>query len=120
MHPDLSIIRCMEKSVAVVSERPVELRAAVRFPLCVPITVSTAKGDLAAITENISANGVLFEIGEALIVGYPVSFTVAMPAEAMGTPTDVVLHCTGRVVRCTPDVETNHVAAVIDKYHFSH
>jgi hypothetical protein len=53
-----------------------------------------------------------------------VSFTIKMPAEAMGTPTDVVLHCTGRVVRCTPDVKpevkTTHVAAVIDKYHFSH
>ena len=114
----------MDMSLAVASERPVELRAAVRFPLCVPITICTPKGDLPAVTENISANGVLFELGTSLIVGTMVSFTIAMPAEAMGTPTDVVLHCTGRVVRCTPDtnpeVKTTHVAAVIDKYHFSH
>jgi hypothetical protein len=38
----------------------------------------------------------------------------------MGTPTDVVLHCAGRVVRCTTGETTWHVAAVIDKYHFSH
>jgi hypothetical protein len=113
----------MEISTAVSTERPVELRAAVRFPLCVPITICTEEGDLPAVTENISANGVLFELATSLVVGSIVSFTIKMPAEAMGTPTDVVLHCTGRVVRCTPDVKdvkTTHVAAVIDKYHFSH
>jgi PilZ domain len=114
----------MDISVAVATERPIELRAAVRFPLCVPITICTDTGNLPAVTENISANGVLFEIATPLAVGSLVSFTIAMPAEAMGTPTDVVLHCTGRVVRCTPDakpdVKTTHVAAVIDKYHFSH
>jgi hypothetical protein len=114
----------MDTSVAVSTERAIELRAAVRFPLCVPITICTDTGDLPAVTENISANGVLFEIAVPLAVGSPVSFTIGMPAEAMGTPTDVVLHCTGRVVRCTSDVKaavhTNHVAAVIDKYYFSH
>jgi hypothetical protein len=114
----------MVTTTAVATERPVELRSAVRFPLRVPITVSTEFGDLPAVTENISASGVLFELGSSLAVGTIVSFTIKMPAEAMGTPTDVVLHCTGRVVRCTPDVksdvQTTHVAAVIDKYHFSH
>src|ERR1700761_8894445 len=110
----------MDISTAVATERLIELRAAVRFPLCVPITIRTESGDLPAVTENISANGVLFELATELAVGSPVSFTIAMPAEAMGTPTDVVLSCSGRVVRCTPDVKTTHVAAVIDKYHFSH
>jgi hypothetical protein len=110
----------MDISLALDTERSVELRAAVRFPLCVPITICTAMGDLPAVTENISANGVLFQLANPLQVGSIVSFTIKMPAEAMGTPTDVVLHCTGRVVRCTPDVKTTHVAAVIDKYHFSH
>src|ERR1700744_5432173 len=118
------MISAMDISTAVASERPVELRAAVRFPLCVPITICTERGELPAVTENISANGVLFELSTSLVVGTVVSFTIKMPAEAMGTPTDVVLHCTGRVVRCTPDVKpevkTTHVAAVIDKYHFSH
>jgi hypothetical protein len=114
----------MEISTAVTTERPVELRAAVRFPLRVPITISTETGDLPAVTENISANGVLFELATSLAIGSIVAFTIKMPAEAMGTPTDVVLHCTGRVVRCSPvtktDVQTTHVAAVIDKYYFSH
>ncbi|HTZ60787.1 MAG TPA: PilZ domain-containing protein [Acidobacteriaceae bacterium] len=114
----------MDISTAAASERPIELRAAVRFPLRVPITITTETADLPAVTENISASGVLFEVATALAVGSNVSFTIKMPAEAMGTPTDVVLHCTGRVVRCTPDVKTDvqtkHVAAVIDKYYFSH
>jgi PilZ domain len=113
----------MEISTAVATERLIELRAAVRFPLRVPITISTETGDLPAVTENISASGVLFELGSSLAVGSNVSFIIKMPAEAMGTPTDVVLHCAGRVVRCTPDVKDvkkSHVAAVIDKYYFSH
>jgi PilZ domain len=114
----------MNTSTVVTSDRLIELRAAVRFPLRVPVTISTETGDLPAVTENISASGVLFELGTSLAVGSSLSFTIKMPAEAMGTPTDVVLHCTGRVVRCTPDVkkevQTTHVAAVIDKYHFSH
>jgi hypothetical protein len=113
----------MVTTTAVVPERAVELRAAVRFPLRVPITINTDAGDLPAVTENISASGVLFELGSSLAIGTIVSFIIKMPAEAMGTPTDVVLHCTGRVVRCTPDsktdAQTTHVAAVIDKYHFS-
>jgi|ERR1700761_8864124 len=114
----------MVTTTEIAAERPVELRAAVRFPLRVPITISTEFGDLPAVTENISASGVLFELGTSLAIGSILSFTIQMPAEALGTPTDVVLHCTGRVVRCTPDpkaeVQTMHVAAVIDKYHFSH
>ena len=36
----------MDTSLAVATDRPVELRAAVRFPLCVPITICTESGDL--------------------------------------------------------------------------
>src|ERR1700728_5174000 len=105
----------MDISLAVATDRPVELRAAVRFPLCVPITICTETGDLPAVTENISANGVLFEVATPLVVGSIVSFTIAMPAEGMGTPTDVVLHCTGRVVRCTRLVKTTRLPSVIDR-----
>ena len=102
------------------ADAPVELRNAVRFPLQIPLRLFTAAGEIAAMTENISATGVAFTLPRPLEVQTQVRFTMKMPAEAMGTPTDVVLHCTGRVVRCTPDAKTTHVAAVIDKYHFSH
>ena len=102
------------------AEASIELRAAVRFPLRIPISVSTQAGDVAAMTVNISANGVLFELGRPLKVGSSVSFTIPMPAEAMGTPADVVANCSGRVVRCTQAENGWQAAAVIDQYHFSH
>jgi hypothetical protein len=99
----------------------VELRAAVRFPLRIPIVVTTQGGEVRAMTVNISANGVLFdELAAPLTVGSSVAFTIPMPAEAMGTPTDVVVRCDGRVVRCSKNGSSWQAAAVIDKYYFSH
>lgn len=107
-------------SASQASEATIELRAAVRFPLRIPISVSTEVGEVGAMTVNISANGILFELARPLKVGSSVSFTIPMPAEAMGTPADVVANCTGRVVRCTQAEDGWQAAAVIDKYYFSH
>lgn len=110
----------MNTEVTAPAEASIELRAAVRFPLRIPISVFTEIGEVRAMTVNISANGVLFELSESLKVASSVSFTIPMPAEAMGTPSDVVANCTGRVVRCTQAENGWQAAAVIDKYHFSH
>lgn len=110
----------MNPSLSLPSERGVELRAAVRFPLRIPIVISTEAGEKNAMTENISAIGILCTTGEMLPVGSSVSFTIPMPAEAMGTSQDVVVRCAGRVVRSTPTESGWHVAAMIDKYYFSH
>jgi hypothetical protein len=109
----------MDPGVSAPAAQPVELRAAVRFPLRIPIRVFTEVGEKSGMTVNISASGILFELAEALQVGGPVSFTIPMPAEAMGTPTDVVVRCAGRVVRCTKSENTWQTAAVIDRYYFS-
>jgi PilZ domain len=101
------------------ADAPVELRNAVRFPLQIPLRLFTADGELAATTENISATGVAFTLARPLEVQTQVRFTMKMPAEAMGTPTDVVVHCTGRVVRCNTSETCWRAAAVIDEYYFS-
>jgi hypothetical protein len=101
------------------ADAPVELRNAVRFPLRIPLRLSTATGEIAAVTENISATGVAFTLPRPLDVQTQVRFTMKMPAEAMGTPTDVVVHCTGRVVRCNTSEMCWRAAAVIDEYYFS-
>jgi hypothetical protein len=101
------------------SQRPAELRNAVRFPLRIPLRVFTPWGELAAVTENISATGVAFLADTAIEVQTVVRFTLKMPAETMGTPQDVVVHCAGRVVRCTSGAECSRAAAVIDEYYFS-
>jgi hypothetical protein len=110
----------MNPDLALPSEPSIELRAAVRFPLRIPISITTELGEKNAMTENISAIGILFELAETLPVGSAVSFTIKMPAEAIGATADVVVRCTGRVVRSTEGENCWHVAAVIDKYYFSH
>jgi PilZ domain len=109
-----SALSAQEKAVA-----PVELRNAVRFPLQIPLRLFTAGGEILAMTENISASGVAFTLPRALEVQTQVRFTMKMPAEAMGTPADVVVHCTGRVVRCNTGETGWRAAAVIDEYYFS-
>ncbi len=96
-----------------------ELRNAVRFPLQIPLRLFTAAGEIAATTENISATGVAFTLSRSLDVQTQVRFTMKMPSDAMGTPTDVVVHCTGRVVRCNTSEAGWRAAAVIDEYYFS-
>ena len=96
-----------------------ELRSAVRFPLVIPVKIEADGRLINAMTENISATGVLFVVDQPLALQMQVRFTLKMPGEAMGTPADVVVHCGGRVVRCTTSGECTRAAAVIDEYYFS-
>jgi PilZ domain len=99
--------------------RTAEIRCAVRFPLTLPIRVITENGEYEATTENISASGVLFRSSQDLGVNRKVEFLLTMPAEVIGTESDVTLHCFGRVVRSYEGTEQFHAAAIIDDYLFS-
>ena len=92
------------------------VRTAVRFPLHLDVRISWEKGEFNAITEDVSANGILFasEIGPP--VGSRIEFTLAMPAGIMGASEDVKLHCIGRIVRHQQIAGKSLVAAVIDEY----
>ncbi len=114
------IAAVMSTEISRPEERATELRAAVRFPLSVAVTLATEDGEISAQTVNISANGVLFDVARQVRVASQVRFTIPMPREAMGTPTDVVVNCAGRVVRCAQSKIGLQLAAVIDKYYFSH
>jgi len=92
------------------------VRAAVRFPLHLEITVCTAEREYHAITEDVSANGVLFACEEVPAVDARVTFTIKMPAVVMGGHTDVLLNCIGRIVRHKRTNTKNMAAAVIDEY----
>ncbi len=81
-----------------------------------PLHLRSDEGDLNAVTENISANGLLF-IGDPLpAVDTQIEFTIAMPSSIMGTPRDVTIHCVGRVVRHQTHGDVKKAAAVIDEY----
>ncbi len=92
------------------------VRTAVRFPMRLVISIETADGTLAAKTENISANGILFTGSELPGIESSIRFTITMPASVMGTPEDVSIDCTGRVVRHQEIDGTLHAAAIIDEY----
>lgn len=80
------------------------------------IHVRTEQGELDAMTENISANGLLFVSDTLPAIDSRIEFTIAMPSEVMGSETDVTIHCIGRVVRHYEQDGEKKAAAVIDEY----
>jgi hypothetical protein len=80
------------------------------------IRLQTEQGELDAITENISANGLLFVSDHLPEIDSRIEFTIAMPSAVMGSATDVTIHCIGRVVRHYLQGSEKKAAAVIDEY----
>jgi hypothetical protein len=95
-----------------------EVRCAVRFPLSLPVVVSTGSTEMAAVTENVSASGVLFEVGSPLEKGAEIRFSLRMPGAVLGTPHDILVYCEGRVVRCSVSQSQYQAASTIDEYRF--
>ena len=106
-------------STSTVTPRTDAVRTAVRFPLHLDIVVSTEEREYHAVTEDVSANGVLFACDEVPDVGARVEFRLKMPAAIMGGTDDVLLHCIGRIVRHKRTATKNMAAAVIDEYSLS-
>jgi hypothetical protein len=96
-----------------------EVRCAVRFPLSLPVVLSSGKGEFAALTRNVSASGVLFELDRTLQPGLEIRFSLRMPGAVLGTPRDILVHCRGRVVRCSMSQSQYLAAATIDEYQFA-
>jgi len=96
-----------------------EVRCAVRFPLALPVVLSTGNGEVAAMSRNVSASGVLFELDRELPAGQDIHFSLRMPGPVLGTLNDVLVHCLGRVVRCSLSQTQYLAAATIDEYQFS-
>ncbi|HEX5235449.1 MAG TPA: PilZ domain-containing protein [Silvibacterium sp.] len=95
-----------------------EERSAVRFPLSLPAQLMTENKLYDAITVNISANGVLFQLDEVLPPGTKVDFLIHVAAGTTGPDETAAIHCLGHVVRAYYDGAVAHAAAVIDEYRF--
>ena len=98
--------------------RYAEMQSAMRFPIKLPVSVKSDAGERPAETQNISANGVLFEIDSDMPVGAAVNFTIFLPSEVVGTALQVQINCRGRVVRSFEDNNRRGVGVVIDEYYF--
>ena len=96
-----------------------EVRCAVRFPLALPVILSSGEGEIAAVTRNVSASGVVFELDSPVQVGLVIHFSLRLPGEVLGTSHDVLVHCQGRVVRCSKNQSNYRAAATIDDYQFA-
>ena len=94
----------------------VPVRASVRFPLHLDIVLTTAERQYMAVTEDVSANGMLFAADELPAIGARVEFELKMPAAIMGGVDDLLLRCTGRIVRHQQSDGKKMAAAVIDEY----
>ena len=81
--------------------------------------LSSPKGEIAAITRNISASGAVFELESPVLAGLEIRFSLRMPGSILGTPRDVLVHCQGRVVRCSKNQSNYQAAATIDEYRFA-
>jgi hypothetical protein len=95
-----------------------DIQNATRFPIKLPIAVKSKSGDSCTETENISANGVLFQVDSDMPIGSLVDFTISLPAEVVGATADVRVDCRGRVVRSSEDGGRRGVGVVIDEYRF--
>jgi PilZ domain len=108
-----------------------EARTGKRFPLELPIKIHGQGGDDSATTGNMSAAGVYIMADLNLAVGSNIEFDITLPKEVLGTPGDVKVRCTGRVVRkdegaaaagansnSSKRKKKSGVACVIDQYEF--
>ena len=107
-----------ESEESQVKVRYQDMQSAVRFPLKLPVSFQATNGQREGETRNISANGVLFQIDSDMPLGSAVEFTIAMPAEVLASPADVMVNCRGRVVRCFEEEDRRWVGVVIDEYGF--
>lgn len=107
------------KSRATAKNAYIDMQSAARFPIKLPVSVKTKSGESRTETQNMSANGVLFQVVDAeMPVGSNIDFTISLPAAIVGAETDVRLDCKGRVVRNFEEAGRHGVGVVIDEYRF--
>jgi hypothetical protein len=106
----------VNETAMVIPIRQSPVRTAVRFPMRLALTMHTEFGYFHGVTENVSATGLLVVCAFLPEFLGAIEFTMAMPAEILGTATDVSIHCMGRVIRREPGFQQVKAAVVIDEY----
>jgi hypothetical protein len=101
-----------------IAQAPNGSRTSVRFPLELPVRLIVSTEHYEAVTNNISASGVLLHLKELLAPGTEVEFLIEIPEGAIAPNETAAVHCTGRIVRSYSDSSEAYAAAVIDEYGF--
>lgn len=93
-------------------------RGAVRYPLHLRVTLLVGNRDYEALTEDLSASGVLFRLREPLQEGSYIEFLLEIPAGMLELSVTAAVHGSGRIVRSYWKHSQAFSAAVIDEYRF--
>lgn len=93
-------------------------RGAVRYRMHLRVTLMVDGHSYQAITEDLSASGVLLRLQEPVQVGEGVEFLVEIPSGVLELSVTAALHCSGRIVRSFWRDGETWAAAVIDEYRF--
>jgi hypothetical protein len=81
--------------------------------------LSSGKGEIAAITRNVSASGVVFELDTPVQAGLEIRFSLRMPGAVLGTLT-MFWFIVRDVWYAAPRNQSNYLAAAtIDEYQFA-
>ncbi|HTW48050.1 MAG TPA: PilZ domain-containing protein [Acidobacteriaceae bacterium] len=94
------------------------LRGAVRYPLQLRVTLLCDGRESTAVTEDVSASGVLLRLQEPLRVEQTIDFLLEVPAGALGFSATAAVYGSGRVVRSYRRQGQPYAAVVIDDYRF--
>lgn len=100
----------------VCDDRPA--RGSVRYAIFLPATLLVNGEQSEAVTADLSASGVLFQLRNPLPTGQDVEFLVEIPAGTLEFSHTAAVHCRGRIVRSYSMDGTPWAAAVIDEYRF--
>lgn len=95
-----------------------DIRCGVRFPLKLAVTVRHNGKEFPAESRDISSAGALLILEQFIPIGSSIEFVISMPAENFHSGKDVLVNCTGRVVRCSPKGKHHELGVVIDEYRF--
>lgn len=104
------------------AEGPQEKRAARRFALRIPVSVTRGDNgsvDGSAQLRDVSARGISLYLDSPMAQGSPIGFTLTLPPEITLTES-IRVQCKGRVVRVEGKNPEGRmaVAAVIEEYEF--
>lgn len=94
------------------------LRGAVRYPIRLHVTLLSDGRASEAVTEDLSASGVLLRLRDPLRQGQELEFLLEIPSGALDSSATAAVHCSGRVVRAFWKDGRPFAAAVIDEYQF--
>ncbi len=82
------------------------------------VTLLADGHDYEALTEDLSASGVLFRLQKPLREGSHIDFLLEIPAGTLEFSVTAAVHCSGRIVRSYWKHDQAFAAAVIDEYRF--